>query len=399
MKKKLEFSEPVLLVDERRCRRNIAAMVDKARALNLALRPHFKTHQSRAIGRWFRDYGVDRIAVSSVGMAEYFADDGWEDITIAFPAHPQLWDRIDRLARRVKLNLIFDAPEVLRYYGARLRAGAGFFIEVDTGQGRSGVHHRDLGTMARMLDSGRRSHLRFQGFLTHAGQAYRARSALEVKAIGQAAISAIAAVKKHFSLQYPRAIVSYGDTPTATLLEDFPGIDELRPGNFVFHDLMQVGWGVCSRDGIAIALACPVVSAKHSQNRVVVHGGAVHLSKERLSHPIYGEIYGQAVCLDENGLGRARDCYVVDLTQEHGVIAGPKDQISRLKPGTTLAIYPVHSCLAAESMAGYRTFGGRYLDHARAEALAKFMKEIQDGKKIVNHRSRDASVGGRALGG
>jgi len=371
MKRRLEIAEPTLLVDEKRCRRNIEAMALKARSLGLIFRPHFKTHQSLAIGRWFRDYGVDRIAVSSVAMAEYFAGDGWEDITIAFPAHPGLVDRIGRLARRVRLNLLFDAPEVLRCYGVGLRVDVDYFIEVDTGQERSGVHHSDLETIERIVAVGRRfSQLHFKGFLTHAGQVYRSRKVQEVKAKGKAAISAMAALKERYS----GAIVSYGDTPTATLLNEFPEVDELRPGNFVFYDLMQVGLGVCGPERIVVALACPVVSVNYGRNRAVIHGGAVHLSKEGLVHPVYGRIYGQAVGLGEGGLGRARGLYVVDLTQEHGVIAGPGEQIKRLKPGATIAILPVHSCLAAQAMAGYLTFSGRRLDHARAESFRKFKK-------------------------
>jgi len=31
--------------------------------------------------------------------------------------------------------------------------------------------------------------------------------------------------------------ISYGDTPTCCVSENFPGVDELRPGNFIFFDM------------------------------------------------------------------------------------------------------------------------------------------------------------------
>ena len=65
-------------------------MVDRAAAADVDFRPHFKTHRSREVGRWFRDFGVAAITVSSVDMAQYFSNDGWDDITIAFPAVPTL---------------------------------------------------------------------------------------------------------------------------------------------------------------------------------------------------------------------------------------------------------------------------------------------------------------------
>lgn len=63
--------EPTLLLDKQKCLSNIAMMIEKARKNNIIFRPHFKTHQSHEVGRWFRSFGVDKITVSSVKMAEY----------------------------------------------------------------------------------------------------------------------------------------------------------------------------------------------------------------------------------------------------------------------------------------------------------------------------------------
>ncbi|MFH1118863.1 MAG: hypothetical protein V1775_03515, partial [Bacteroidota bacterium] len=79
------FSSPELIIDERICRTNIHNMAEKARANGLIFRPHFKTHQSVMVGRWFREEGVTAITVASVKMARFFAKAGWKDITIAFP--------------------------------------------------------------------------------------------------------------------------------------------------------------------------------------------------------------------------------------------------------------------------------------------------------------------------
>ena len=60
-------------------------MAAKAKNNNIIFRPHFKTHQSKKVGEWFREEGVDKITVSSVSMAKYFIEHNWKDITIAFP--------------------------------------------------------------------------------------------------------------------------------------------------------------------------------------------------------------------------------------------------------------------------------------------------------------------------
>ena len=102
----LTLTEPTLLLDKQKCIRNIQRMVEKAKKNNVVFRPHFKTHQSHEVGRWFRNEGVTRITVSSLTMAEYFAQDGWKDITVAIPVNVHEKERINRLASTITLNLL-----------------------------------------------------------------------------------------------------------------------------------------------------------------------------------------------------------------------------------------------------------------------------------------------------
>src|SRR5690554_8222903 len=112
----VEITRPTLIVDKEKCLQNIAKMAKKAKEYGLKFRPHFKTHQSAAIGAWFREFGVNAITVSSVHMGEYFSDNGWKDITIAFPLNILEMDRINKLAETANLNLSLEnnrAAEVL----------------------------------------------------------------------------------------------------------------------------------------------------------------------------------------------------------------------------------------------------------------------------------------------
>ena len=65
----IQVTEPTMVLNEEVCKSNIARMAAKAKAANVVFRPHFKTHQSREIGEWFRASGVDKITVSSLNMA------------------------------------------------------------------------------------------------------------------------------------------------------------------------------------------------------------------------------------------------------------------------------------------------------------------------------------------
>ena len=63
------ITKPTLLIDKKRVLKNIEMMSRKAKDHNLIFRPHFKTHQSLEVGRWFKESGVESITVSSFEMA------------------------------------------------------------------------------------------------------------------------------------------------------------------------------------------------------------------------------------------------------------------------------------------------------------------------------------------
>lgn len=161
-------------------------------------------------------------------------------------------------------------------------------------------------------------------------------------------------------------IISVGDTPSASVVEDFHGINELRPGNFVFYDLMQYINCSCQFENIAVALLCPVIDIRPDSQTIVVHGGAIHFSKESII--INGKhIYGMVAGLDNTGWQQPEHkTYLSSLSQEHGIIHCSESRlIEQVQPGDLLAIIPVHSCLTADCMGSYMLTDGKVLDHLR----------------------------------
>lgn len=354
---------PFLLIDSQKCNANIAFMAEKARKANLFFRPHFKTHQSHAVGEFFRNHGVSGITVSSPGMAEYFTHAGWNDITIAFPFVPQWSDKANQLARQVTLNILFSSPANLVAAIDKISSEVGVFIEIDVGHGRSGLlpdRTRELAVMLNLLESN--SKLKFKGFLTHAGHSYSAKSRDEVMAIHAKSVTQLIKLKSFWKERYPDLIVSYGDTPTCSVADDFWGIDEIRPGNFVFYDVMQSQIGSCDLSQIALALICPVVDVLHDQKKILVHGGAVHLSKEKVTKE-GADCYGLVCHFDGEAWGQPLPgAYVGSLSQEHGMIYFSNEVPTNIRTGDLLAILPVHSCLTVDCMAGAYDSKGNYFD-------------------------------------
>ena len=107
----MKISKPTLLLDMQQCKNNIRRIVEKAKKNNLIFRPHFKTHQSVQIGEIFKEFGIDKITVSSVEMAQYFANADWNNITIAFPFNPLEINEIKALADKINLNILISSKD------------------------------------------------------------------------------------------------------------------------------------------------------------------------------------------------------------------------------------------------------------------------------------------------
>ncbi len=349
----LPFNKPTLLLNKAKCLANIQFMVEKAQKLGLVLRPHFKTHQSLEVGGWFRALGVTRIAVSSVPMAQYFASDGWKDILLAIPPSPSQFEHINLLSNEVKLTLITSTVKGAMQLAQHVTGKVNVMVEIDTGQERSGFKPLDHKQIADAIDYvNSRNSLSFSGFLTHAGHSYKVMP-LEIEILNGQAIGVLEELKRRWATHYPNLMVSYGDTPTSTLASAFRGVDELRPGNFVLFDMQQASHGVCDVESIAVALACQVIAVYPNENRAIIWGGAVHLSKDTYIQQS-GEVSFGAVCRlnnDNTWTNPIENVFLQSVSQEHGVIKGSNSAFFQcLQEGEWLAILPAHSCLAVSCM-------------------------------------------------
>ena len=250
----MDIVRPTLVLDKDTCLQNIERMAEKAKSKNLIFRPHFKTHQSSIIGNWFKDFGVTSITVSSVSMANYFADNGWDDITIAFPVNVLEIDAINQLAAKINLNILIENKESLEILDKFIKYLTGVFIEIDTGHNRTGISSsktNQIDTILEILKGNKK--LNFKGFLSHTGHTYLANSRHDIFNRHFDALLKMRSLKNFYKSDWPNLILSLGDTPSATICDNFDEIDELRPGNFIFYDLMQYKLGVCKTRRYCIA--------------------------------------------------------------------------------------------------------------------------------------------------
>lgn len=342
------ITKPRLILDPIRCKRNIARITEKAKNLGLTFRPHFKTHQSLEVGRWFRNENISGITVSSIEMARYFANDGWDDITIAFPFYSGMTDGLKSLESKTKLRLFLNDPADVKVLNRSLVNPFKVMIEIDAGYGRSGVSHDDYDKIDKLITAAKTGDKSsFHGFYIHDGGTYQARGPEEIKNRIKISHTALKSLKQ----KYPEAVTSLGDTPSASVLESFEGIDEITPGNLVFFDWMQVQIGSCQPDDVSVWVEVPVAQ-QISKDKAIVHAGAVHFSKDFILQN-GNKNYGQVLKPGTHELIPAENCYMSALSQEHGTVSGYNPNY--VNEGGFLRILPIHSCLTANLFEQYIT--------------------------------------------
>jgi D-serine deaminase-like pyridoxal phosphate-dependent protein len=361
----INITKPTLILNKEQSIANITRMAEKAKKSETLFRPHFKTHNSAFIGNWFRRLGIHSITVSSVSMAKFFSAYGWRDITIAFPVNLLELGIINELAPELNLNIQADSAAILPILENGLTFKVGFFIEVDTGHHRSGVLWKDINEIDEMVEFLATSNrMLFKGFLTHSGHTYSADSQEDILNIYKDTVQKMTHLKERYKETWPDLIISIGDTPSCSMVEDFTGVDEIRPGNFVFYDLMQYSLGSCTLDQIAVVVACPVVGKNLIRNELTIYGGAIHFSKDFLYKSNGEHLYGYIVRFREKEWSLPiQGAYLANLSQEHGIIHAPHEVIDEFKIGDVLGVLPVHSCLTANLMKGYMTLEGEVISY------------------------------------
>lgn len=356
-----EILTPTMIIDREKVCANIARMAEKARSQGVRFRPHFKTHQSAAVGEWFRPYGVTAITVSSLEMAAYFAGHGWQDILVAFPLNLRQLDLAAELSRQVRLGVLVESVQTVEGLARRIDQQLDVWIKVDSGSGRTGIDWR-AGERALELWKAVSacSHLTPRGLLTHAGYTYSAHTVDEICRRYQEANQRMLALKEQVEAAQSLPVeISAGDTPGCSLCAELGPVDEIRPGNFVFYDAQMLRLGACHIEQVAAVVVCPLVALHPEREEALVYGGAVHLSKDYLVENGLTK-YGYIVPVTDDGWGAPlEDAYAARLSQEHGVLRVPRRYFDQLEVGGLVGVLPAHVCLTVSALGRYRTTDGQ----------------------------------------
>jgi len=295
--------------------------------------------------------GAVGIVCAKVSEAEPFVAAGIEDICIAYPVVGQMkWRRIAELAKNAKrLTVNCDCEEAARGLSeSAAQAGVTIHVQIDIDSGlhRGGISSEDQTAIERLarkiellpgLQLGGVTTFRSSGFPgspppKDAGHA-EGRLLLDIADRLRAAGVEVGEV-------------TAGSTPTGKWVAEVPGVTEVRAGNYVFNDLMQLDSGVADEDQLGLSVLCTVVSHTGS-GRLTIDGGSKTFSG------------------DAGGVGAGRTAPVViaravdrrisveRLSEEHGIARTDEP----VKLGEKIRFYPYHACTCAnlsDEIIGFR---------------------------------------------
>lgn len=344
---------PCLLLEPTRLGRNLERMSERTRALGVRLRPHLKTAKSCDVARLATAGEFGGITVSTLHEAEYFLAGGFTDLLYAVGIVAGKLPRAARLVRAgARLTLILDSVEAAREVAAFAAANAVAFtvlIEIDTGEGRSGV----LPDAADLLEIGwtldRPPYCRLDGVMTHAGHSYTARDLETVARIAEIERSgAVGAARRLRAAGLPAPVVSVGSTPTALHARHLDGVTEVRAGVYMFGDLFQAQIGSCAIEDLAVSVLATVTGHRRDAGHLLIDAGGLALSKDRSTADAPHDC-GFGLLMREDGTRFARELKVVRVYQEHGLVRAAEGDLpfDELPVGARVRVLPNHVCMTA----------------------------------------------------
>lgn len=331
-----ELETPALLIDLDIMERNLCRAADYARAQGLRLRPHTKTHKIPELARRQVDLGAAGITVAKVGEAEVMMRAAPPELLVAYPVlGPGKLERLMRLAKAtavtVALDSMFAAAQLSDAAGAA-GVNVGVLAEFDAGLDRMGVPPgSELLELARKISL--LPNLTFEGLAFYPGHIKQMDEGGRKKmaALGEL-LASVQSDFRHAGIE--TRVISGGSTPTLFHSHELPGLNEIRPGTYIFNDINTILSGACSQaDCAATVLATVVSNARHEF--VMIDGGSKTFSSDRTAA---SEVtFGHLVELPGARFSK--------MNEEHGYVdVRPCGRVPEV--GERLRVIPNHVCTA-----------------------------------------------------
>ncbi len=327
---------PCLLIDEPTVTRNLKTMQDRASTLGKALRPHSKTHKMPVLARRQISLGASGIMVAKLDEAAVMLAGGIAQQSVGYPLIGPI--KAIRLAKLLVEGLrprvsVDSRPALDLLERAAAEAGCKIeaVIEVNTGLNRAGLRNPDeIAELAQRIRGSER--VRYRGltcFGGHIGYQPTEDEALTLIRDENALLDRIAAHLTRNGLA--PEIISEGGTIPAHYAEYLRVATELRPGTYIFNDVVTVASRAAEWKDCAATIVTTVVG-QPDPAWAVIDAGSKTLALDPAPSGGFGYIEGRP------------DLLIRRLTEEHGVLVDHQGRPVRLQIGERLRIVPNHVC-------------------------------------------------------
>lgn len=327
---------PALIIDEDIVDANIARMASHAKARNVGLRPHTKTHKTSHFATLQVNHGADGIMVAKLGEAEIMRQADLLDQSIGYPLIGEMKRRRlrDLVLSGVRARVSVDSREGLALLDAVYRETGvpiDALVEIDTGMHRCGLW--DAAQIVELADLIEKTPgVKYRGitcFGGHIAQTFE-KDAIIGRIRAEDHLLAELVQRLQEAGLAPE-IISEGGTIPAAFLEELHVATEIRPGTYIFNDVSTVASHAAQWEDCAATVLATVVSLP-SPDRAIIDAGSKALG---LDGPVDGS-YGR-VTSDP-------DLKIVRLSEEHGFVRRADGGPVNLAIGDRLQIVPVHIC-------------------------------------------------------
>lgn len=340
MKSLQDLETPCLVVDLDKLQNNLAEMQSIANTHGVELWPMIKTHKSTYILKEQLKLGAKGMLAAKLGEAEKLVEAGAERVMLAYPIiGEQKLNRLVKLSKKVEIFCSIDNLEAAKQLNQQgIKEGIQFqcIIIVDTGLRRLGVLPEAVGDFYQKLKS--LEALKIVGVATHGGHVYGAVNGEAVQeAANQEIHGILEAAKQLEALGVSCEIIALGSTPTVKALKDFEGVKQIRPGNYVFYDSVQVALGVVPVERCALKVLATVISIPEP-GRAIIDAGSKILCLDMGAHG-NNLINGYGMVMGIEG------AVIKSLSEELGKLFYDPETTT-LAVGQQIEIIPNHACTA-----------------------------------------------------
>ena len=349
------LSTPCLLLDKTRLVKNINRVQHIANQHNIRLRPHIKTHKCKYVYNLQEQAGAIGITASKPREAMPFIRSKVPSVKLVYPIvdSNQLKSflaYVKTTSPHTEIILCLDSEagfEAIVSASEEVKFQVKVQILINVGYNRCGLLPGDarIQKLVRKIDS--RPYIYFLGLATHNGNTYGAKDHKQIAKLNTAEIKQVLNIKKKLKkIGFNVEEFSAGSTPgTLGHGGSLSGIDELRPGNYVFMDRTPYELGLIKKKQVALSVLSQIIS-ENSSYYIIDAGKKVLSSDQRKGVNDFGLVYPW----DKFGK-RKKELSLARLSEEHGFIQKRKG--TKHKIGDKVRILPNHSCVVANLASEY----------------------------------------------